>query len=108
MRIAIAAIAILVAGPLAAQDMQERRRAFIGKLQQQGIFHKLARPASLCHLYVGPRFASLALEDKEQFVNVVYAYCVTERPNDKIVVLKDYRTGKDIGTYADGWGLRLK
>lgn len=77
-------------------------------MKAQGIFHKLERPARLCHLWTGPRFTSLSFDDKSQFVNVVYAYCVTERPSEKIVVLKDFRTGKEIGTYADGWGLRLK
>jgi len=103
------AIAIALSPAAGAQDMQAKRLAFIDRLTKQGVFHKLERPARLCHLHVGPRFDALSFDDKQGFVNVVYAYCVTERPQEKIVVLKDYRTNKEIGTYSEAaGGLRLR
>jgi hypothetical protein len=102
------AAALLLPFSAAAQDLQAKRLAFIKKGITAGVFYKLERPASLCHLWVGPQFAGLPFDAKENAVNVVYAYCITQRPAEKIVVLKHFATGKQIGTYADGWGLRLE
>lgn len=104
---AVGVVCLALAGVAFGQDIQQRRLAFIRNLQQERVFHKLERPAKLCHLWVGPKFGQLDFDTKAQFVNVVYAYCVTERPAEKIVVLKDFRTGKQVGTYADGRGLSL-
>jgi hypothetical protein len=103
----VLAAAFLLPLATSAQDLQAKRIAFIKKGIAAGVFYKLERPASLCHLWVGPQFAGLPFDAKESAVNIVYAYCVTERPAEKIVVLKHFATGKQIGAYADGLGLRL-
>lgn len=95
--------AVLLA-PSVAADVQMDRARFIGKLTNASVFHKLERPGRLCHLWVGPKFADLPFDQKERFVNVVYAFCVAQRPEEKLVVLKDFRTGKDIGTYSEARG----
>lgn len=86
--------------------LQPKRKQFIQKLISQGVFSKVEMPGSLPHLWVKPVFYSLDYETKEQFVNVVYAYYVTENPRWDIIVLKDSRTGKRIGSYSE-FGLDL-
>lgn len=108
LRNSLVAAALLLPPLTHAQDLQTRRLSFIKKGIAAGVFYKLERPAHLCHLWVGPKFEALPYDSKESMVNVVYAYCITQRPNEKIVVLKHFATGKEIGTYADGYGLRLK
>lgn len=101
--------AALVATSALAADIQAERLALINKLTAAGVFYKLEKPASLCHLWTGPRFAALPFDQNESFVNVVYAYCVTGDPAAKIIILKDHLTGNRIGEYsAYSGGLRLK
>lgn len=108
-RALVAVLSAFIAQLACAQGIQEQRLAFIQKLIQRGVFQKLEKPASLCRLWTGPVFADLTFDDKSQFVNVVYAYCVTHDSRANIVVLKDGKTGKDIGTYSEtNPGLRLK
>lgn len=89
-------------------DMQQNRAAFIQRLIDNDIFQKVEIPGDLPRLWVKPSFDSLDYDTKSKFVNVVYAYYVTENPKYNIVILYDSRTGKKVGTYSekDG-GLKL-
>ena len=80
--------------------LQPKRKRFIQKLISQGVFSKVEMPGNLPHLWVRPVFYSLDYETKKQFVNVVWAYYKTENPRWHIVILKDSRTGKRIGSYS--------
>lgn len=88
-------------------DMQSDREAFIQKLINRGIFQKVEVPGTLTHLWVRRAFYALDFETKSQFVNVVYAYYITQNRQYNIVVLYDSKSGKEIGNY-DYRGLELK
>lgn len=95
---------LAVASFTASADMQSDRMAFIQKLIDQGIFQRVDLPANLPHLWLRPAFYALDFIMKQKFVNVVYAYYITEDPSYNIVVLYDSRTGKQIGKYAEVYG----
>jgi len=85
-------------------DVQADRKAFIQKLQKKGVFQKVEVPGNLPHLWVKPVFYTLDFDTKSKFVNVVYAYYITQNPKYNIVVLYDSHSGKEIGKYADVYG----
>ena len=89
-----------------AKRLQPGRKQLIRKLISLGIFSKVEMPGSLPHVWVTPTFRRLDFDDKQKFLNVVYAYYLTENRRSNIVVLKDSRTGKRIGTYSQ-YGLDL-
>ena len=85
-------------------DVQADRKAFIQKLKKKGVFQKVEVPGNLPHLWVKPAFYTLDFDIKSKFVNVVYAYDITQNPKYNIVVLYDSHSGKEIGKYADVYG----
>ena len=85
-------------------DMQSDRKAFIQKLVNNGVFQKVEVPGSLPHLWVKSVFYTLDFDTKSQFVNVVYAYYITQNSKYNIVVLYDSQTGKEVGKYAEVYG----
>lgn len=85
-------------------DMQADRMAFIEKLIAKGVFQKVEIPGNLPRLWVRPAFYALDFNLKSKFVNVVYAYFITENPRYDIVVIYDSKTGKEVGKYADVYG----
>ncbi len=89
-------------------ELQSDRQDFIAKLIVRGVFARLEQPASLPHLWVTPTFMALDFKMKEKFVSIVFAYCYADadEPGRGIVVIKDSRTGKRIGS-MDGWGLHF-
>ena len=101
--------AILIATPSAAADIQAERLKLISQLTVAGVFQKLEKPAQFCRIWTGPRFDALPFDNKDAFVNIVYAYCITADPGASIVVVKDGRSGREIGEYSSfTGGLRLK
>ncbi|MDB5969479.1 MAG: hypothetical protein JWQ90_1929 [Hydrocarboniphaga sp.] len=98
------ALALCVTCITAAAGMQDDRMAFIQKLVSKGVFQKVEVPGTVPHLWVRPAFYALDFDTKSQFVNVVYAYYVTENPKYDLVVLYDSKTGKKIGTYSKAYG----
>lgn len=94
-----------VAAPDAA--LQAERKAFIDKALREGIFYKIEVPAELPHLWVQPRFLNGDYDTKRKLASVVYAYYFAMNPKHDILVIKDSRTGKRIGTYSAS-GLDLK
>jgi hypothetical protein len=87
--------------------LQQDRRDFIDRLIARGIFYKVERPADLPHVWVTPLFLALGVDEKERFLNVVYALHYPDGGDSgSLVVLKDSRTGNRIGTYSQA-GLSL-
>jgi hypothetical protein len=99
-------LAVLLSGVCfgALADMQSDRKAFIQKLINKGVFQKVETPGNLPHLWVKPPFYILDFDTKSKFVNVVYAYYITQDPKYNIVVLYDSQTGKAVGKYAEVYG----
>ena len=84
----------------ALADMQSDRKAFIQKLINKEVFQKVEVPGNLPHLWVKPAFYVLDFDTKSKFVNVVYAYYITQDPKYNIVVLYDSQTGKEVAEFS--------
>lgn len=85
---------------------QAERKLFIEKLIKNGILYKVEVPAELPHIYVSSGFYSLNVDDKQSFINVVYAYYLAQNPRANIATLHDSKSGKQIGMFT-GRGLDL-
>jgi hypothetical protein len=87
---------------------QKGRTALLTKLKTSGVFTKIDdRGGGLVYLWTGPTFAELTYQDKEQFCGVVYAYCFDGSSFSDSLILRDGRTGKEIGTMTKA-GLTMK
>lgn len=98
------AILMLVFATTALADMQDKRKDFIQKLINNGVFQKVEVPGSLPHLWVKPAFYAFSFDDKSSFVNIVYTYYITMNSSYDLVVLYDSRSGKEVGVYAETYG----
>lgn len=87
-------------------EKQAERKSFIEGLIGRGILHKVEVPSELPHIYVAPGFYPLNVNDKQRFINVVYAYFVAQNPKADIATLYDSRSGKKIGRFTES-GLDL-
>ena len=84
--------------------MQADRKEFIQKAINEGLFLKVEKRAKYPHVYVTSAFYALNIDDKNGFINVVWAYHIAEDAIADKVVLFDGQTGKKIGAYAEVYG----
>ena len=90
-------------------ELQQQRYEFMNKLVDNGIIEKIEKPGKYAHVWIMPTFYTLKFTDKESFINVVYAYYISENPKSDIVILYDSITGKEVGNYAAVYGgLKMK
>jgi len=92
------------------QKLQRGRQQLIQKLIKQGVFTKTSRPGSILRVYTGRAWPTLPIDDKQQFVSVVYAYeFAGKRPDPymDIVEVWDGFTGKKLGYLCGDDGLHL-
>ena len=89
---------------------QAERKKFMEKLKSQGLIQKVdTMGGNLPKIYVRPTFYNLDLDTKQTFVSVVYAYYFDGSNFTDTVVLRDSRTGKDVGDYnPNTGGLKMK
>ena len=65
--------------------------------------------SSITRVRVGQKFISLSSEEKEDILNVVWAYYITEDPQKNVVLVIDRESGKEIGEYSPtSGGLKMK
>lgn len=102
-----AATAAKVATIDKSEAAQKKRYELIQNLMNERVFAKIETPAKAPHVWVAPRFYALDFDDKQAFVGVVYAYAYDGSDPYDLVVLKDSRSGKDIGTFTKAFGLKL-
>jgi hypothetical protein len=58
---------------------------------------------------VGQKFISFSSEEKEDILNVIWAYYKTEDPQKNSVLVIDQKSGKEIGEYSPATGgLKMK
>ena len=84
----------------ADKALQAERKAFIDKCLREGIFYKIEVPADLPHLRVPPLFFNSDFDTKKKLAAAVFAYYLIENPKHDLLILKDSRTGKRIGSYS--------
>lgn len=87
-------------------EAQAKRERLIKQLISRSVFSKVEMPASLPHAWTGPAWDSLSYDEKQTFCGVVLAWYMAQNPQLDILVVKDYRTGKRIGSF-DRSGLDL-
>ena len=106
-RIAFFLTAVTLAFAALSADVQTQRLQFIAKLQTSGVVQKIEKPAKLGHLWTGRAWNTIAFDDKQAFANVVFAYFYDEDRSADLLVIKDGRSGKRIGTFDLRRGLAL-
>ncbi|MCP5421740.1 MAG: hypothetical protein H6959_02375 [Chromatiaceae bacterium] len=82
-------------------EKQAERKQFIEKLIGMGVLYKVEVPAELPHIYVAPGFYALNIDDKQRFINVVYAYFVAQNPKANIATLYDSKSSNKIGMFTE-------
>ncbi|MCX7546088.1 hypothetical protein [Marinicella gelatinilytica] len=87
-------------------EAQNKRKEFIQKLINDGYIHKVEMPGSLPHVFVKTKFYDLSFDDKQSFLSMILAYYFVDNNNSDILVIKDYKSGKNVGQYSER-GLKL-
>jgi hypothetical protein len=89
--------------------LQKKRLAFLENAIELGIISKIEDRGLITRVWTGRQFIALSFDEKEQILNVVWAYYRTEDPQKNVVLVIDQRSGKELGEYspANG-GLKMK
>jgi hypothetical protein len=90
-------------------ELQQKRLAFMQGAISLGIISKIEDKGPVTRVLIGRRFIALSFDEKEQVLNVVWAYYKTEDPQKNVVLVIDEKSGKKLGEYspANG-GLKMK
>ena len=90
-------------------EIQQKRLAFMKNAIALGLIRDIDDNRPITRVRVGPNFISLSSEEKEDILNVVWAYYKTADPQKNVVLVIDHKSGKEIGEYspANG-GLKMK
>ncbi len=92
-----------------APEIQQKRRAFIKNVIAVGLIISIEDNSSITRISVGQKFSMLSSEDKEDILNVIWAYYKTEDPKKNVVLVIDQKSGKEIGEYSPAsGGLKMK
>lgn len=87
-----------------SEAMQADRLALLKRLVNEGVFTKFEIPGTLVRAFVGPRFYTLSIDDKQRFASVVYAYSYDGSNPTDLVRLFDGMSGKEVGKYPSANG----
>ena len=90
-------------------EIQQKRLAFIKNATALGLIKSINDNSPITRVRVSPKFISLSTEEKEDILNIVWAYYKTADPQKNVVLVVDQKSGKKIGEYspANG-GLKMK
>ena len=88
-------------------EEQQKRRALLETLASKGIFIKAELQHNLPRIWVGPAFHDLEFDQKQTYVNVVYAYYLDGSDEHASVRVFDGSTNKEIGDFTLAAGLKL-
>jgi hypothetical protein len=90
-------------------ELQQKRLAFLQGAIGLGIISRIEDNGPITRVLIGQRFIALSIDEKEQILNVVWAYYKTEDPQKNVVLVIDQKSGKKLGEYspANG-GLKMK
>lgn len=87
---------------------QPQRLALIQRWQNDGTFGKIEHRNNLVEVRVKAPWYVAAIDDKRAAANVIWGYWYIQ--NQSLVMLKftDDTNGKDVATYSDQLGLKIK
>ena len=87
-----------------SKKKQAEREKFIQGLISAGVFQKVdPMGGTIPKIFVRPAFYQLDFDQKQAYVSVVYAYYF-DNDVSKQVILRDSRSGKDVGRFAPNLG----
>ncbi len=90
-------------------EIQQKRLAFMKNAIALGLITDIEDNSPVTRVLAGQRFISLSSEEKEDILNVVWAYYKTEDPQKNVVLVIDQKSGKEIGEYSPACsGLKMK
>ena len=85
-------------------ELQRKRLAFMQGAISLGIIAGIEDNGPVTRVLIGQRFIALSLDEKEQILNVVWAYYKTEDPQKNVVLVIDRKSGKKLGVYSPASG----
>jgi hypothetical protein len=90
-------------------DIQQKRLAFMKNAVALGFITGIEDSSPVTRVRVGQKFISFSSEEKEDILNVIWAYYKTEDPQKNSVLVIDQKSGKEIGEYSPATGgLKMK
>ena len=90
-------------------ELQQKRLSLIQGAISLGIISKIEDNGLVTRVLVGRHFIALSMEDKEQILNIVWAYYKTEDPQKNVVLVIDRKSGKKLGEYSPAhYGLKME
>lgn len=94
---------------IAWRKQKASAKRFVQKLVNQDIFVKVTYVGQTPYVWVRDQFYLLDFDAKELFINTVAVSAYGNPPDDPIalVVIRDARSGKQIGSFSRTTGLRL-
>ncbi len=91
----------------ASPEKQVAREKVIEKLKKTGVISRIETQNLLPNVYIGERFQALKDDEKESFMSSISDYYYVLNKKSSMVVIKDPKTNKKIGTYNQN-GLSMK
>jgi hypothetical protein len=90
-------------------ELQQKRLAFMQGAISLGIIARIEDNGPVTRVLIAQRFIALSFDEKEQILNVVWAYYKTEDPQKNVVLVIDQKSGKKLGEYSPAsGGLKMK
>ena len=90
-------------------ELQKKRRSLMQGAIALGIISKIEDNGLVTRVLVGRQFIALSMDDKEQILNIVWAYYKTEDPEKNVVLVIDQKSGKKLGEYSPAtYGLKME
>jgi hypothetical protein len=89
--------------------IQQKRLAFIKNVSSFGLIAGIDDKGPVTRVLAGQKFKALSFEEKDEILNIIWAYYKTKDPQKDVVLVIDQKSGKEIGEYslAKG-GLKMK
>ncbi len=89
--------------------IQQKRLAFIKNVSSFGLIAGIEDKGPVTRVLTGQKFIALSFEEKQDVLNVIWAYYKTKDPQRNVVLVIDQKSGKEIGEYSlANRGLKMK
>lgn len=85
-------------------SLQPGRERLLANLIKENVLEKYDVANSVCHVWIAAKFYGLTFEDKQRFIAVAAAWAQCVDAQCKVTVLKDNRSGKEVGRFGAVYG----